>query len=215
MKIPNQVQVYSFSSQSIDVYVPAAMWAKGLYTKKMTDTGQTVLPYWAQIWPAAKALCEVLASEPALVKNKVVLEIAAGLGLPSLFAAKFAKQVIATDYIKDAVELMKHSASCNHLQNIQCQVMDWNKPDKKIKPEVVLLSDVNYEPASFDALYALLAAYLRDGATILLSTPQRLIAKSFMGRLQPWCIKTYNIDIPHKNETVFTSVWVLKDSNKQ
>jgi predicted nicotinamide N-methyase len=207
MKIPASIETFQFADKQVQAYIPSLEWIQ----KQFDKDDKNAAPYWAQVWPAAKALCEVIANKPVLVKNKLVLEIAAGLGLPSLLSAQFAKQVIATDYIEDAVEIMKRSADYNKLNNLQCSVMDWNKPDRKLKPEVLLLSDVNYEPGSFDTLYKVLSNFIEEGAVILLSTPQRLVAKSFMDRLQPWCRKTYNIDVKHKDEIVFTTVWLLAD----
>ncbi len=206
MNIPTSIKTFHFANTQVQAYTPSLEWMQKQFDKDENNAA----PYWAQVWPAAKALCEVISNEPNWVKDKLVLEIAAGLGLPSLLAAQFATQVIATDYMEDAVEMLKRSAEYNKLSNLECRVMDWNKPDKKIKPDVLLLSDVNYEPASFDTLHKVLVSFLEKGTTVLLSTPQRLVAKSFMDRLQPYSIKTYSIDVKHKDETVFTSVWILK-----
>lgn len=207
MNIPVTIQSFHFAGNTVQLYVPTNEWIQQQFEKE--DNSATA-PYWAQVWPAAKALCEVIASQPALVQDKKVLEIAAGLGLPSLVAAQFAKEVIASDYIKNAVELIKRSADHNAIKNIQCRVIDWNKPDKKLKPDVLLLSDINYESKSFDALYNMLAAFINKGTTVLLSTPQRLVAKAFMNRLQPWCRQTHNIEVIHKQEAILTSVWLLE-----
>lgn len=204
MSIPSTIQTFHFANTTVQAYVPLMEWLQ-----QQSMPGNSAVPYWAQVWPAAMALCEVIANEPALVKDKDVLEIAAGLALPSLLAAQFAKQAVATDHIEEAVELIKLSVDHNGLQNLQCCIMDWNKPDKKLKPDVLLLSDINYEPASFDVLYNLLVSYIEQDTTILLSTPQRLVAKSFMDRLQPWCRKTYAIDVKRTGDIVFTSVWLL------
>ena len=210
MQIPATIQTFHFASTTVHAYVPSNKWMQKQFEKEDT---KAAVPYWAQVWPAAKALCEVIAAEPSLVKNKKVLELAAGLGLPSLLAAQFAKEVIASDYIEDAVEMMNRSAAYNRLNNLQCGVIDWNNVSKKLNPDVLLLSDINYDPKDFDTLYKVLEHFIQKGSTVLLSTPQRLAAKSFIERLQHWCIKTYNIEIIHKSETVFTSVWVLANDN--
>lgn len=207
MTIPATIQTFHFASNTVQLYVPSAEWLQQQFEK--TDENASA-PYWAQIWPAAKALCEVIAAQPQLVTNKKVLEIAAGLGLPSLLTAQFAKEVTASDYIEDAVKMIQRSAEYNGIKNIQCCVMDWNKPDKKIQPDVLLVSDINYDPKSFDTLYRVLTAYIQQGTTVLLSTPQRLVAKSFMNRLQPWCRQTHHIEIKHNKEAILTSVWLLE-----
>ena len=207
MNIPATIQTFRFANNTVQLYVPSNEWIQEQFEK---DNDNAPAPYWAQVWPAAKALCEVIAAQPQLVQNKKVLELAAGLGLPSLLAAQVAKEVTASDYIQDAVELIKRSVEYNKIKNMKCGVMDWNKLDKKLHPDVLLLSDINYDPKSFDALYKVLAEFINQGTTVLLSTPQRLVAKSFMNRLQPWCMQTHSIEIKHKEEAILTSVWLLE-----
>ncbi len=206
MNIPATIQTFHFANTTVQAYIPFQEWL----SNQFENNESTSTPYWSQVWPAAKALCEVIAANPQLVKNKTVLEIAAGLGLPSLLAAQFAKEIVATDYIDDAVEMMKQSAIHNQLRNMQCRLLNWNNPPKNITADVLLLSDINYEPQSFDAVYKLLATFIELNSTILLSTPQRLSAKSFMERLQPWCKQIFEFDITHNSHTVFTSVWLLQ-----
>jgi predicted nicotinamide N-methyase len=53
---------------------------------------------------------------------------------------------------------------------------------------VLLLSDINYDPIVFDALYLMLDKLIQNNTTIILATPQRLIAKSFIEKIEQWCI---------------------------
>jgi predicted nicotinamide N-methyase len=62
------------------------------------------LPYWAELWPSGVALAKVVAGLP--LRGVRVLEIGAGLGLPSLSAALGGADVLATDRAADAVELL-------------------------------------------------------------------------------------------------------------
>ena len=56
------------------------------------------------------------------------------------------------------------------------------------RPEdAILLSDINYEPNAFATLKTLVFSLLHQGKTILLSTPQRLMAKDFIHLLLPVC----------------------------
>lgn len=50
-------------------------------------------PYWSKCWPSAIALSNFIAKNQALIQDKQVLELATGLGLPSLVAARFAKML--------------------------------------------------------------------------------------------------------------------------
>ena len=73
--------------------------------------------------------------------------LAAGLGLPSLLAARYAYEVHASDHIPEAVELMKRSADLNGILNMKCSLLDWNCLPENIRTDILLLSDINYDPS--------------------------------------------------------------------
>ena len=66
------------------------------------------LPYWAELWPSGVALAaHVVALD---LTGRRVLELGAGLGLPSLAAAVRGGEVLATDWAEDAIELLHWNA---------------------------------------------------------------------------------------------------------
>jgi predicted nicotinamide N-methyase len=163
-------------------------------------------PYWAKVWPAAIGLCYFLENNLSYIQNKTVLELAAGLGLPSIYAASFAQQVLASDIEPNAIPFIRESASLNNLLNLDVAIIDWSQVKNIEMPEVVLLSDVNYNPLSFTALLATIHRFLNVGSTIILSTPQRLMAKTFVSQLLPFCIQQEEIIIERR---IAVSVFVL------
>lgn len=97
------------------------------------------LPYWAELWPAARALAEAL----PVVDGLRVVELGCGLGLPSLVAAAKGARVTATDWSPDAIELLRENAARNGLE-VQAEVRDWREPwDERF--DLVLAADVLYE----------------------------------------------------------------------
>ena len=62
------------------------------------------LPYWAELWPSGVALAEHVGERD--LAGRRVLELGAGLGLPSLAAALRGADVLATDWADDAVALL-------------------------------------------------------------------------------------------------------------
>lgn len=212
MSIPFHIDTYTFGNHEIKLAVPDADYIQQQYNQNKSNGINAEFPYWAKLWPASIALCEFIAANTQYIQNKTVLELAAGLGLPSLLSAQHASNVIASDYLPDAVEFIKQSADENHLQNIECRLIDWNSIDSSISADVLLLSDINYAPVAFDRLFEVIKSFLSKGTTILLSTPQRLSAKSFLERLSSWCIAEEEREILYNNEKVYTTVWVLKKS---
>src|SRR4051812_46485300 len=70
---------------------------------------EDLCPYFGILWPSAEALAWYLADHPELVKDKSVLELGCGLGLPSLVAAHLGGAVLATDYHPDVEEYFQRN----------------------------------------------------------------------------------------------------------
>ncbi len=175
MNLPARLETYSIGDLVIQVVVPDPR-----EVQKAFASGRLISPYWTQVWPAARALAQFLAARPELVRGRRVLEIAAGLGLPSLVAARLGASVHCTEGEPSAIEWIEASARVNDLSNLEASVWNW---DGELPPpacDLLLLSDVNYDRSAFDRLNALLAAMLEKGITILLATPQRLLARPFV-----------------------------------
>jgi predicted nicotinamide N-methyase len=97
------------------------------------------LPYWAELWPAARALAEAL----PVVDGRRVVELGSGLGLPSLVAAAKGATVTATDWSPDAIALLRENASRNGLE-LRAEVRDWRESwDERF--DLALAADVLYE----------------------------------------------------------------------
>lgn len=138
------------------------------------------------------------------------MEIAAGLGLPSIFAASRARQVYTSDIEPEAVRLVALSAKLNKFQNIKCRVMDWENLDDTIIPDTLLLSDINYEPGQFEKLQVMVLHYLNKQTTVVLSTPQRLMAKSFINLMLPYCKHTKTVQVNSDSTIADISIFVLR-----
>ncbi len=195
---------------SVSLYVPEPTHVKALYQLQLNTDTSTPFPYWSQVWPAAIAMAEFLALNPCFIHNKTVLELAAGLGLPSLVAAKVAKEVYCTDYLPEAISVIEQSITHNQLKNMNGGLLDWNKlPTPLPQADIVLLSDINYNPADFDRLHQVLKAFLQQGSTLLLTTPQRLLAKPFIEMLLPWCRLKEEVEVVRNRAVVSVTVLVL------
>ncbi|MBP6686486.1 MAG: methyltransferase domain-containing protein [Lacibacter sp.] len=207
MELQTTVQSFHFGDYQFNAFVPDSLTLQEAFTKQLQQDPSTPAPYWAQVWPSAYALCEFIASQPHWLQNKTVLELAAGLGLPSLLAAQLATQVICSDYIPEAVELMQESIHENKLENINAMLIDWNHLPDDLSIDVLMLSDINYEPKAFETLFNVIISFLEKGTTIILSTPQRLMAKPFIDRLLPysklWEEKTISAVTPSVNCSVY------------
>ncbi|RYZ47935.1 MAG: methyltransferase, partial [Chitinophagaceae bacterium] len=131
-------------------------------------------------------------------------------GLPSLVAARFATSVHCTDVAPEAVAIVQASAERLHLKNVYTSVLDWQQLPDDLAPDMLLLSDINYEPAAFTHLQAVVRSFLDKNVRILLSTPQRLLAKEFVLPLLPHCTCQEELLVEHNGVQVPTTVLVLE-----
>jgi predicted nicotinamide N-methyase len=137
------------------------------------------LPYWAELWPSGIALAEVV--DRLAIQGKRVLELGAGLGIPSLVAALRGADVLATDWSDDAVSLLRDNAERNGIA-LRVERVRWDEPEPLLRAapwDVVLGADLLYEERNAEQLLELLP---RLGGDVLLADPGRPFAKSFFAR---------------------------------
>ena len=170
----------------IDLYIPEPESVRQKYAVEKIRKPETPFPFWAKIWPSAIVMSEYLVGHPDIIKGKRVLELAGGLGLPSIVASHFAENVCFSDYLQEAVSVVRKSVWHNRIHNIDCAVYNWSSLPEELSADILLLSDVNYEPEVFDQLVMLCEKFLFSGTTIILTTPGRIMAKDFIDRLDKW-----------------------------
>lgn len=214
MSVSLQLQHLDRPGYSIDLFIPDAQEVQDNYFRQKQVQAQVPFPHWTKLWPAALAMGDFIQQHPELVQDKNVLELAAGLGLPSLVAARYAKTVCCSDYQEEAVAAMTTSASHLQLSNVTCQLLDWNHLPHELGADVLLLSDINYDPEQFDRLYQVLQRFLQQGTVILLTTPHRLMAKPFIEQLLPFSRQQYEIPIEHLQQCTAISLLVLQKEDK-
>ena len=93
----------------------------------------TPFPFWAKLWPSSIALFDVLKAHPHLIQNKHVLEIGAGIGLPSLMLAPITKSIQISDHDKEAVALLQKNIQHLQIQNAEALQLDWKAIPETLK----------------------------------------------------------------------------------
>jgi len=138
------------------------------------------LPYWAELWPSALALARAVGARS--LRGARVLELGCGLGLPSLVAAGAGGRVTATDWAEDAIAMLVRNAARNGLA-IEALTVSWTAPDVLVTRapwDLVLASDVLYEPRNGVALLPLLPKLVDARGEIWLADPGRAAAGPFL-----------------------------------
>jgi predicted nicotinamide N-methyase len=166
----------------ISIYVPSAE----AVAEMQQEAGEA---FWARLWPSAQALAAFIKDNSKLLQDKKVLEMAGGLGLPSIAAAPYAREVICSDLFSGPMVFVEATARHHAFRNIFFSIIDWRYFPGDILPDMVLMSDVNYDPSAFPHLQDLFRSLLDKGVTILLATPQRIVARPFINSLLPDCVR--------------------------
>ncbi|MCH5715228.1 class I SAM-dependent methyltransferase [Niabella hibiscisoli] len=203
MSLPQKLETYFLNDKCIEIYVPEERAIQQLYRNNKQDA------YWAKVWPASVGLCLFLEQYPHLIRDKKILELAAGLGLSGLHAAPLAQHVTITDREPLAEVFVKQSALRLGLKNVTTKTLDWKDAAQEPLPQVVLLSDVNYEPPVFNVLQKIIDHFITNRATVIISTPQRLVAKQFIETLLPYKMLHWNETILLNKAETAVSVFVL------
>ncbi len=137
------------------------------------------IPYWAEIWPASRALSRFLLNHPQKIRNKECLEIGCGVGVVSIIARQLGARVTVSDYQEDALRFSELNWLLNLGESPPGTLLDWRKPELNQTFEVILASDVAYEERFFYPLVETFRTLLVPSGRILLSEPNRKIAEKF------------------------------------
>jgi SAM-dependent methyltransferase len=156
------------------------------------------LPYWADLWPAARMLAKAVLAEPweaqrtedrgqrtekppavlssvlcPLSSPLTALEVGCGLGLPGVAALARGLHVVFSDYDATAVRFAANNARLNGFTNFTERPFDWRAPPGDLRVNVVLASDLTYEARHIEPLVALLRRVLLPGGLCLWTDQDR------------------------------------------
>jgi len=142
------------------------------------------IPYWADLWPSAIALSRYLVRQRLVGPGTEVLEIGCGLALPGIVAGRHGARVTLSDYLDEALLLARHNWAQNMDAPATFRRMDWRAPDSGLAADLLLASDVAYESRAFEPLVGAFRTLCRPGGSIVISEPNRAIARPFFEALE-------------------------------
>ncbi|XP_042360511.1 methyltransferase-like protein 23 isoform X2 [Plectropomus leopardus] len=123
------------------------------------------------VWPCAVVLAQYLWTQRAELRNKTVLELGAGVSLPGVVAARCGAKVILSDSAKTplCLENCRRSCEANSLPTVAVLGLTWGEvsPDLVLLPalDIILGSDVFYEPQDFEDVLLTVVFLLRKNPT--------------------------------------------------
>ncbi|XP_053194143.1 methyltransferase-like protein 23 [Scomber japonicus] len=127
--------------------------------------------YGMYVWPCAVVLAQYLWSRREELRDKTVLELGAGVSLPGVVAASCSATVILSDDANrpPCLQNCRRSCEANGLSDVRVVGLTWGEvsPDLVLLPKVdiILGSDVFYEPDDFEDVLVTVAFLLRKNPT--------------------------------------------------
>lgn len=165
---------------SVSIFLPES--SEALIDEEAFDLDER-LPYWAELWPSAKALARYLLDLPSI--QGPALELGSGVALPSLAMAGRGVSVTATDYYEAALRFAAFNAEFNQLHGLETRLLDWrDPPGDPYRFPLIAAADVLYESRNADALSALLPQLVADGGTVIIADPGRVYLCDFLDRMR-------------------------------
>ncbi len=166
------------------------------YAESHPDDTDTI-PYFADIWPSARALSHYLITHPDCVQNRSVIELGCGLALPAIVAAKLgAASVVATDFHPACIPYCKANTIKNGVADIHCQTLDWRTPQITQQFDCIIGSDLLYEEPQIDALLHCITMIRKPQTQFILADPLRNHIQTATDKLQQagWIIDYHPVD---------------------
>ncbi|XP_074553212.1 histone-arginine methyltransferase METTL23 [Halichoeres trimaculatus] len=123
--------------------------------------------YGMYVWPCAVVLAQYLWKKRDELRSKTILELGAGVSLPGVVAAKCGAKVILSDNAQTPMCLENGRRSCeaNNIHDVEVVGLTWGEvsPDLVLLPklDVILGSDVFYDPQDFEDVLLTVAFLLR------------------------------------------------------
>ncbi len=131
------------------------------------------MPYWADLWPAARMLAKAIVRE-TWVPGTEALEIGCGLGLPGVAALSKGLRVVFSDYDATALHFAADNARRNGYTNFETLQLDWRYPPADRTFPIIFAADLIYELRNVAPIVALIKHLLRPDGECLLTDQDRV-----------------------------------------
>lgn len=191
------------------LYVPVPELVRPTYEELLTVDTTVSFPFWAKIWASSRAMTLFLEEEPIWINSKRVLELGAGIGLPSFKFAHDAMEMTISDHDAEAVVLLEKNIEFLGLKNAQARCLDWNNFPEVITADTLLLSDINYDPSQFKPLLNLILKFIDSGSTVIIATPERITASPFAMELEPFIHRSFLQSVVDMNQQIDIRMMIL------
>ncbi|MEI8027829.1 MAG: hypothetical protein WCI18_15880 [Pseudomonadota bacterium] len=144
---------------------------------------EDLCPYYGCIWPSGRALAQVLAQAPK--QEGDILEIGAGLALPSLVLGKMGANITTSDFHPDVALFFEENTRRNGL-NSKYLRLNWMDPPLHLRNsyDIVLGSDILYEGRHARDVAIALDSLVKSTGVIWIADPGRTYLQAFLDEMK-------------------------------
>jgi predicted nicotinamide N-methyase len=145
---------------------------------------------FGQVWPAGELLARAMKAFP--IAGKRILELGCGIGLPSLVLQRRGARIVASDIHPLADSFLAYNAALNDLPALHFRQLDWSKPLPTLgRFDVIIASDVLYEPGHAQALAHVIDRHAHANAEVVLTDAGRGHRGAFQRMLRERDFRTH------------------------
>lgn len=149
---------------------------------------------FGQLWPASKVLARFMKTME--LKDRRILELGCGLGLPSLTLQYRGADITASDYHPVSRDFLQYNCQLNNLSDIPFIQLDWNNPPDGEQYDLIIASDVLYDPGQPESLSHAIEKLASPVCKVLLSCPGRGYKNSFSRKMAKLGFELTEIPVP-------------------
>jgi predicted nicotinamide N-methyase len=127
---------------------------------------------FGQLWPASHVLAKAV--KRIEIKDRYILELGCGLGLPSLVLQYRGANITASDHHPLSQSFLNYNTTLNKLAPIPYLDLPWaNREENLTRFDLIIGSDILYEPDHSQLLVGLIERIAAPAAKVLISCPGR------------------------------------------
>jgi predicted nicotinamide N-methyase len=182
--------------------------AVALWTMTEEQLGEIGLPppFWAFAWAGGQALARYVLDHPEIVRNRTVLDVAAGCGLAAIAAMTAGAESAQAN---DIDAFAAHAAGLNAaLNGVTITTSSDDKIGAAVAADVILVGDLFYDRDLSPRVYAWLRQLTDRGRTVLIGDPGR----TYLPRDKLDIVASYEVPVTRALEDAevkTTRIWRL------
>lgn len=170
---------------------------------------------WAYLWGASPVLAQLVFFLPSqILERRRILEIGCGSGIVGIATAMHspnALQVLATDFVPEALNLVRQSAQLNNVSALlETKLLNWNDEtmdaDLEHSMDLIFGADVVYMRHACKHVANVLRRCLKDDGLAIIVDPGRANVDDFISACEDLELYTNRMDF----ENIGTPLCILK-----